>query len=112
MSQTVPTAVQIILAIIPIVGIVFGSFVCFMYLLWHHKRTSMLIQMGQYEKPQFDLLSFCLLTGLLLISIGLSLTIVFYIVRGIDYSILGGVLPLSVGIGLVAFYGIKHGDRT
>lgn len=110
MNQTPNDAVHILLAIVPIVGIVMGSVVAFLYLLWHHKRTMLLIQLGQYQKPQFDLLSFSLMTGLLLASIGLALSIVFLVIEGFTYSLLGGLIPLSLGIGLIVYYVIRRGD--
>ena len=60
------SAAQIIISIIPIVGIVMGSLVAFFYLLWYHRRKVLLIKTGLYEKTEFDLLSFSLLAGLLL----------------------------------------------
>jgi len=105
------TAAQTIIAIIPIVGIVMGSVVAFFYLLWHHRRRVLLIKAGQYHKPSFDLLSFSLLTGLLLLSVGLSLTIFLSIIGNTGYGLLGGLIPLSMGIGLLAYYLIKRGDK-
>jgi len=105
------TAAQTIIAVIPIVGIVMGSVVVFFYLLWHHGRRVLLIKAGQYHNPGFDLLSFSLLTGLLLLSVGLSLTIFLIIIGNAGYGLLGGLIPLSMGIGLLAYYLIKRGDK-
>ncbi|MDR2069060.1 MAG: hypothetical protein LBP71_04240 [Spirochaetaceae bacterium] len=104
-------AAQIIIAIIPIVGIVMGSMVVFFYLLWNYKRTVLLIHAGHYERPNFDLLSFSLLTGLLLGSVGVTLTVFLAIAQGTRYGLLGGLIPLSIGIGLLAYYGIKRLDK-
>jgi hypothetical protein len=103
-------AAQVIIAIIPIVGIVMGSVVVFFYLLWNHKRKTMLIQVGQYSRPHFDLLSFCLLTGLLLAALGVALTVIFAIALGAGLGLLGGIIPLAIGVGLLAYYVIKRGD--
>jgi hypothetical protein len=103
-------AAQVIIAIIPIVGIVMGSVVVFFYLLWNHKRKTMLIQAGQYARPHFELTSFCLLTGLLLTGLGIALTIVFAIALGAGLGLLGGIIPLAIGIGLLAYYVIKRSD--
>ena len=111
MEQTTSSAAQVIISIIPIVGIVMGSVVVFFYLLWNHKRRTLLIKAGQYQRPEFDLLSFSLLTGLLLGTVGLALTIFLAIALGINFGLLGGVIPLAVGIGLLAYYGIKRSDR-
>lgn len=112
MEQITSNAVQIIIAIIPIVGIVMGSIVIFFYLLWHHRRRSMLIKAGHYASPDFDLLSFSLLAGLLLSVVGLTLTVFLAIVVGANYGLLGGIIPLSIGAGLLTFYGIKRGEKA
>ena len=112
MNQVSSSAAQVIISIIPIVGIVMGSVVIFFYLLWNHKRRTLLIQAGHYKRPDFDLLSFSLLAGLLLGAIGLSLTVFLAIALGVNFGLLGGIIPLSIGIGLLAYYGIKHKNRN
>ena len=89
-----------------------SSVVAFFYLLWNHRRRIMLIKAGHYNRPDFDLLSFSLLAGLLLGSVGVSLTILLIIVEGASYGVLGGIIPLSMGIGLLVYYGIRRGDRA
>jgi len=111
-EQTSSSAAQIIVSIIPIVGIVMGSVVVFFYLLWNHKRRTLLIKAGQFQRPDFDLLTFSLLAGLLLSTVGLGLTVFLAIALGVNFGLLGGIIPLAVGIGLLAYYGIKRGDRT
>ena len=111
MEQTSSSAAHVIVSIIPIVGIVMGSVVVFFYLLWNHKRRTLLIKAGQFGRPAFDLTTFSLLTGLLLSSVGLALTIVLIIALGVNLGLLGGIIPLSAGIGLLAYYRIKRGDK-
>ena len=105
------SAAQVIIAIIPIVGIFMGSVVVFFYLLWHHRRKVLMIKAGQDHKSDFDLLSFSLLTGLLLLSVGISLTIFLAIMKNAGYGLLGGIIPLAIGTGLLVYYIIKRGDR-
>ena len=112
MEQVTSNAVQIIIAIIPLVGIVMGSIVIFFYLLWNHRRRIMLIKAEHYARPEFDLQSFSLLAGLLLSVVGLVLTVFLAIVIGANYGLLGGLIPLSTGAGLLTFYGIKRGDKA
>jgi hypothetical protein len=81
-----------------------GSVVIFFYLLWDHRRKTLLIKAGQYSKPKFDLYSFSLLSGTLLGSVGVALTILLSIIEGASYGLLGGIIPLSMGIGLLAYY--------
>ena len=105
-------AAKVIIAIIPIVGIFMGSVVIFFYLLWNHRRRALLIKAGLYSKPDFNLLSFSLLSGLLLSSVGIALTLFLSIaVDDASYGLLGGVIPLSMGIGLLAFYIIKRKEK-
>ena len=111
MEQLKSTAAQVIISIIPIVGIVMGSVVIFFYLLWNHRRRTLLIKAGQYNRPKFDLRSFSLLTGLLLSTVGIALTVLLSIIEGVSYGLLGGIIPLSMGIGLMSHYVIMRGDK-
>ncbi|MDR2521169.1 MAG: hypothetical protein LBC72_01260 [Spirochaetaceae bacterium] len=97
-------AAQVIIAVIPIVGIVMGSVVVFFYLLWNYKRAVLLIQTKQYMRANFNLRSFSLLTGLLLSVVGVCLTVFLAILQGLSYSLLGGVIPLSCGIALLVYF--------
>jgi len=105
------SAAQVIIAVIPIVGIFMGSVVVFFYLLWSHRRKVLLIKAGQDHNSDFDLLSFSLLAGLLLLSVGASLTVFFIIIGNTGHGLLGGIIPLSIGIGLLAYYFIKRSDK-
>jgi len=105
-------AAQVIIAIIPIVGITMGAVVVFFYLLWAHRRRTLLIQAGQYSPPNFDLFSFSLLAGLLLTSVGLALTVFLAVMTGPTYGLLGGIIPLSMGVGLLVYHVIKRVDRA
>jgi hypothetical protein len=112
MEEITSNAAQIIIAVIPIVGIIMGSIVIFFYLLWNHRRRTLLIKAGHYARPDFDLMSFSLLAGLLLGVVGLALTVFLAIVAGANYGLLGGIIPLSIGSGLLTYYGIKRGDKA
>ncbi|MDR0552403.1 MAG: hypothetical protein LBG72_10430 [Spirochaetaceae bacterium] len=95
---------QVIIAIIPIVGIVMGSVVVFFYLLWNYKRSKLLIQTRQYSRTNFSLRLFSLLAGLLLGVTGVCLTVFLSLLQGLSYSLLGGIIPLSCGIALLAYF--------
>ena len=112
MEQEPSSVAQIIISIIPIVGIVMGSVVVFFYLLWNYKCRTLLIKAGHFQRPNFDLLSFSLLTGLLLGTVGLGLTVFLAIALGVSFGLLGGIIPLAIGIGLLVYYGIKRSDRN
>ena len=82
MNNPVPAA-QIIITVIPIVGIVMVSVLIFFYLLWRNKQIILQIQTNTYIPSKFNLGMFCLISGILLL------------------------MPLSCGIGLLVFYAVS-----
>ena len=97
-------AAQVILAIIPIVGIVIGGIIVFFYLLWRHREITLQIKTGCYMPQRLNLKLYALLTGLLLTGIGTVLTALFILLNGVSYTVLGGLVPLALGICLLIFY--------
>lgn len=112
MNQASSAAAQVIVSIIPIVGIVMGAVVIFFYLLWSYKKTSLLIKAGLYQKNDFDLMSFSLLAGILLFCVGLTLTVFLAIFQGAGFGLMGGLIPLAIGTALLIYYGIRRGGRA
>jgi len=107
-SMSKSTTVQVIIAIIPIIGIVMGSVVVFFYLLWTYKLKTLLIQTKQWTVRKFDMESFSLLAGLLLFCVGLFLTVFFGFAIGLNVGLLGGIIPLACGLSLLLFFLIKR----
>ncbi len=108
MENELSSAAQVIIAIIPIVAIVMGCTVVFFYLLWSHRERMLRIDKGTYEPAPLDLVTFSLLSGILLSAVGLTLTIVFTAMSAVGFTLLGGLIPLSVGIGLLVFYSFSR----
>lgn len=108
MSPVPPAAVNIIVSVIPIVGIVMGGVVIFFYMLWSHKQRVLMIEKGLVQRRNFDIETFSLLSGLLLLGIGASLTIFFLLKLGLSYSVLSGLIPLSIGVSLIIFFITKR----
>ena len=106
-------AVQIIIAVIPIVGIVMGSVLVFFYFLWRHKQIMLQIKTNTYIRPIVNIRLFCLLLGIMLTVIGCVLFGLFYFIAGIGYILLGGLIPLALGVSLTLFYAItrRSGDN-
>ncbi|MFQ3619761.1 MAG: hypothetical protein SNJ78_02340 [Spirochaetales bacterium] len=102
--NTASEAAQILIALIPIVGILMGGVVVFFFLLWNYKKSELLIRQGYVPPKIFDLDTFSLLAGLLNLSIGLVLTLYFLLRGGISPSLLGGLIPLAIGLSLTLFY--------
>ena len=101
------TAAQIIITVIPIVGIVMGGIVLFFFLYWNYKEKILIIEKGQFQKHEFDLNSFSLFSGLVLTSIGVCLVVFFVLIEGFSYSALSGLIPLSLGASLLVFFVIR-----
>ena len=101
------TAAQVLITVIPIVGIVTGGIVLFFFLYWHHKQKVLIIEKGQYRKIEFDFDTFSLFAGLLLTSIGACLMIFFLILEGFTYPVLSGLIPFSLGVSLLVFFIIR-----
>jgi hypothetical protein len=106
--MALPSAAQIIVTIIPIVGIVMGGVVAFFYLLWTHREKVRLIERGLYEERRIDIDAFSLLSGLLLVSVGAVLSVLFIVVEGASYVLLGGLVPLAAGISLLMFFMLRR----
>jgi len=105
-QSTISPAVQVIISIVPIVGITFGAVIVFFYLLWRHHEIKLQIKTGIFVQKNFDYAAFSLLTGLLLTGVGAILTAVFGIINGFSYAILGGLIPTTIGVCLLLFYRI------
>jgi hypothetical protein len=97
-------AAQVMIAVSPTVGIVIGGLVIFFYLLWRHREISLQIKTGIYVEKKINLKLFSLLTGLLLVGVGIVLTVITAIIAGISYTLLGGLIPSAIGICLLVFY--------
>ncbi len=105
-------AAQVIIALIPIVGIVLGSVVVVFWLLWNHRERKLLIQQGAWTPSRFDVETVSLLSGLLLSAVGIVLTILILLVDGIGYPLLGGLVPLSAGVSLLIFVRFRAAARS
>jgi hypothetical protein len=102
--NTPSAAAQIIITVIPIVGIIMGGLVLLFYLYYGHREKMLMIEKGASRKINFDIRSFSMFAGILLFCIGLCLTLFFAVKEGVRYSLLSGIIPLSCGTGLIVFY--------
>lgn len=99
------SAYQIILSVIPIVGIAFGCVLLLFIFYWNYKQRIRIIEKGMYRRVQFNLPLFSFFIGIVLTTVGLALSIFFLIMtKGYSYAMLGGIIPLFLGIGMIVFY--------
>lgn len=104
LEHNISLAAEILVSLIPIVGIVCGAAVVFFALLWRHRETKLKIMNNSYEPMKFNLKAFSLLTGLFLTSVGLVLSVMFFAIHGLSWAALGGLVPLASGVSLLIFY--------
>lgn len=106
-TQGSSNSYKIVLFLVPIFGIVFGSALLFFLLLFWHKQRMELIRTGQYKPWQLDLRVFSFFLGLLLTFVGAGLSLVFITVLGKSLAILGGLIPFAIGLSLLSFYKLQ-----
>ena len=102
------TAAQIIVSIIPIVGIVMGCTVIMFYLLFSYRLKKEMIEKGIYSRIPFDMETFSLLAGLVLFTLGLILVFFFLIKDGFRYGVLSGLIPSAIGVSLLIYVRIIY----
>jgi uncharacterized membrane protein len=110
MNNAPSVAAQIIVTIIPIVGIVMGCTVVFFYLLWNYNQNKLLIDKGLYRQTSFNMSAFSLLTGLLLTGIGLVLSVFIIIMEGKTYNLLGGLITFVIGLCFLTYYAVRKNN--
>ncbi|MCR9145266.1 MAG: hypothetical protein NXI24_23710 [bacterium] len=104
------TASEILLSLVPLLGVVLGCVLLFFFFLWQYRIRRELIRTGQHQ-PMFvtNIRILSLLIGLLGIAVGLPMTLLFILIEGVTYVLLGGLLPFFVGIGFLIFYALTRG---
>lgn len=111
MGPVLSAAAQVMITVIPIVGIVAGAIVVVFFLRWRHRERMQLIERG-IEPPAVDLKSFSLFSGLIATGVGFVLSVFFVVKDGPTYSLLGGLIPFAVGLGLLGYYVLRDHERS
>ena len=78
----------------------------FFFILWRHHEIKLQIKTGTFVPSKINYKAFSLLAGLLLTGTGIMLSLVFAVLDGFTYSMLGGLIPAVIGICLLVFYKI------
>jgi hypothetical protein len=95
---------KIVLYLVPIFGIVFVCGLLFAIFYWWHSQKIELIRANLYKPSHFDLRAYSFFLGLLLTFTGFTLSVVFIVVLGKTMAMLGGLLPLAIGLSLLTYY--------
>ncbi|MBQ2314282.1 MAG: hypothetical protein II187_05200 [Treponema sp.] len=102
-TQSLTPAAQVIIAIIPVVSIFLAAVLIFFVTLWRHHETKLRILKGTYTPQKFNAKAFTLLTGLCLAGIGLVLAVMFFLLEGLSWGMLSGLIPLAAGVAFLIF---------
>lgn len=103
---------RIILSLVPAFGIVFGSVLLFFLFFWQYSMRREMIRAGLYRPSTLrNVRIFCLLLGSLAAGVGIPMTLLFYLLQGMTYALLGGLIPLGSGIGLLVFYALASREN-
>jgi uncharacterized membrane protein YqhA len=96
---------DIILSIVPMVAVVFGSVLLFFLLFYNYRlRKEKIRQQIQTESALEHLRFISLLAGCLSFTAGIPLTLFFVFTNPSNPGILGGLIPLCAGLGLIWFF--------
>ena len=102
-------AADILLSLVPIIGIVFGTTLLFFYFYWQHQQKKELIKHDQYIPYSSDRWrTVSLLMGCLSGVIGVAISILFLLLDGLSYALFGGLIPFATGMGFLFFYFLSH----
>lgn len=104
-------AAQIILAIVPIVGILFGAFLFFSLFYFYHKQKLLLIEKEHYQPFQFNWNMIFIVGGAIMTFIGIVMVVVFVLSGAIRYELLGAGIPLAIGLALIVSYLVSNRVR-
>ena len=110
--NTSSQAAQVVIAVIPIAGIMKGGAVALLYLIYAHKQKMLMIEKGVFRKTRIDLRGIVFFSGFPLSATGLGLTIFFAIKEGINYGMLSGIIPLFIGISFIIYNFLKHSTTS
>ena len=107
MEPALSSTAQLMITIIPIAGIAVGGVIVFFFLLWNHRQRMAQINQGMEPRRLVDLGTFSLLLGLVSGAVGVALTVVQLLVGANGYGLLGGLIPLMVGVAFLVFFRMR-----
>ena len=102
---------QVLISTLPLIAIIVFGVLTFFYLKWEHQKRMLIIEKGG-ELPPAKFNEKLLLIGLLSLFIGIGLTVFFIIQTGLSNALLGGIIPLTAGLGIITYIMIIRIKKT
>jgi hypothetical protein len=110
-SRGMVPGAQVLISTLPMIAIIVFGILAFFYLKWEHQKRMLIIEKGG-ELPPAKFNEKLLLIGLLSLFIGIGLTVFFIIQTGLSNALLGGIIPLTAGLGIITYIIIIRIKKT
>lgn len=104
-------AAQVLIAVLPLVAVILLAVLSFFFFLWDYRMKRFIIEKGQRPVPR-NIDDKLLLLGIVALFVGVGLLIFFSLYNGLSNTLLGGIIPVTAGLGIVTHYVIMHGRRN
>ncbi|HUZ17030.1 MAG TPA: DUF6249 domain-containing protein [Spirochaetia bacterium] len=104
-------AAQVLIAVLPLVAVVLLAVMTFFFFLWDYRTKRLIIEKGQQPVPR-KIDDKLLLLGIVSLFVGVGLLIFFSLYNGLSNTLLGGIIPVTAGLGIITHYVIMHGRRN
>ena len=106
-GSRVTSAAQVLIAAIPIVSVSVLAVLGFFVILWDYRKQRLLIERGLTPKPK-NIDDKLLLIGIVALFVGVGLLAFFGLKTGLSNSLLGGIIPTASGMGIITYYILIH----
>ncbi len=102
--EIMSNAAQIILAVVPIIGVLFGAALFFSLFYFYHKQKMLMIEKEIYKPLRLNWNLIFIVSGFIFMLSGVAITVVFIINGSTGYELLGGGVTLGVGVAIILSY--------
>jgi hypothetical protein len=107
-AQAISEPAQVLIAVLPLVSVVAVSLLGFFFMKWDHQKRILILQRGETPSP-FNIDEKLLLLGIVALFTGVGLIVFSALYSGLSPSLLGGIIPATVGAGIITYYVLVHG---
>ena len=104
-------AAQVLIAALPLVAVILLAVLAFFSMLWDHQKNRIIIARGEKPVPR-NIDDKILLLGIVALFVGIGLLVFFALHDGMTNSLLGGIIPVTAGLGTITHYAISHRQKT
>jgi hypothetical protein len=107
-GESLSEASQIILSLVPLIGVLFGTFLFFSLFYFYHKQKMLMIEQKLYKPIRLNWSLIMVLAGFIIFLAGVAITLVFILNRDFGHELLGGLIPFAVGLAILLTYFVSN----